>query len=168
VKTGHLEEARFRRQSLFSQCWLEECTSGARASPYAYERVKSPNEPFELQLLALDRIGLLMDITQALKEMNVEITGLFGRQVAAPELGKPRFLADMRLSVPNTLSEEELRASLRKLEETRAWQLTLVPEAALNEVMSNAQATRRQLHEDRDRRLRPRRIGLLRDVGSDN
>jgi glycine cleavage system regulatory protein len=68
-----------------------------------------------LDLLCLDRPGIVREVTETLSALEVNIEEFESGLVAAAFTGQPMFKATARLSAPPGLSIEELRRRLEKL-----------------------------------------------------
>lgn len=68
-----------------------------------------------LELIGLDRPGIVRDVSGVLAAKNVSIVGLESQQVSGSFSGEAMFKATARLRLPNDLDPEELRNSLEAL-----------------------------------------------------
>ena len=96
---------------------LELEASGLRVT---VEQGDVPTEPvtretLKLELLGLDRPGIVRDVTEALSLLGVNIESFDSRLQSEAFTGAPMFQASARLSVPEGLTADRLRATLERL-----------------------------------------------------
>ncbi len=92
-------------------------TEGLRV---AVERGVEASEPetrrtVMLELLGLDRPGIVRDVTAALTGLGVNIEEFESGLVSAAFTGQPMFRASARLYAPDSLAMEEMRKTLERL-----------------------------------------------------
>jgi glycine cleavage system transcriptional repressor len=68
--------------------------------------------PFKLKTYSLDQPGLVHRISEVLRGNGVNIEELSARQESAAFAGDPRFIMEMRLTVPAGVAVRKLRAEL--------------------------------------------------------
>jgi len=93
-------------------------TGGLRVTVERGEAESEPGAPraaLKLELLGLDRPGIVRDVTAVLAELDVNIEEFESGLESAPFTGDSMFRASARLRAPDDLSAERLRASLEKL-----------------------------------------------------
>ena len=78
-------------------------------------RRRSPAVLCELELVGLDRPGIIRDISHVLASQNVNIAELESERVSGSFSGESMFKAKARLTLPDGLLVEELRRSLEAL-----------------------------------------------------
>jgi glycine cleavage system regulatory protein len=96
---------------------LELEASGLRVT---VEQGHVPTEPasrevLELELLGLDRPGIVRDVTEALSLLGVNIEAFESRLQSEAFTGAPMFKASARLLCPEGLTAERLRETLERL-----------------------------------------------------
>jgi glycine cleavage system regulatory protein len=74
-----------------------------------------PRATLKLDLLGLDRPGIVRDVTDALTLLGVNIEEFESGLESAPFTGAPMFRASARLAAPDGLSVDELRKTLERL-----------------------------------------------------
>ena len=79
------------------------------------DAIEAPREPLALELLGLDRPGIVRDVTAALTDLGINIEAFESGVESAPFTGAPMFRASARLRAPDDLSIDRLRAALEKL-----------------------------------------------------
>ncbi len=75
----------------------------------------SPGRTMALELVGLDRPGIVRDLSRVLAAQHVSISELETERVAGSFSGEPMFKARARLQLPEGLSEETLRRSIESL-----------------------------------------------------
>jgi glycine cleavage system regulatory protein len=80
---------------------------------------------FVLDLVGLDRPGIIRDISHVLAERGVNIEELVTDRTTAPMSGELLFRSRARVDVPERLDARELRARLEKLAQDLMVQVTL-------------------------------------------
>jgi len=91
-------------------------TQGLRvtiAASHADEEVKRAG--VKLELLCLDRPGIVSEVTAAISSLGVNIEEFESGLVEAAFTGQPMFIATLRLHAPQTLVRDELRRRMEKL-----------------------------------------------------
>jgi glycine cleavage system regulatory protein len=91
-------------------------TQGLRvtiAASHADEEVKRAG--VKLELLCLDRPGIVSEVTAAISSLGVNIEEFESGLVEAAFTGQPMFMATLRLHAPQTLVRDELRRRMEKL-----------------------------------------------------
>ena len=71
----------------------------------------APRETMKLELLGLDRPGIVRDVTEALSLLGVNIEAFESRLQSEAFTGAPMFQASARLSCPEGLTVDRLRAT---------------------------------------------------------
>lgn len=71
--------------------------------------------PFHLELLGLDRPGIVRDLASALASRNINVTELETDVVSAPMSGEPLFKATARLTAPTNVDADELHDALDRI-----------------------------------------------------
>jgi glycine cleavage system regulatory protein len=72
-------------------------------------------QAMELELLGLDRPGLVREISRLLAARQVNVEELITDRYSAPMSGEPMFRARARVAVPTTADLAELRRGLDRL-----------------------------------------------------
>lgn len=80
----------------------------------AHETPKA-TETLKVEVLGLDRPGIIRDITTQLASLKVNIEELFSEQRSAPMSGGTLFFAALNLSLPADISAEQVQAKLEEL-----------------------------------------------------
>jgi glycine cleavage system regulatory protein len=80
-----------------------------------HEEDARPSRTLEVELLALDRPGLLHEVSRVLATRRVNIEELETEVYSAPMTGDRTFRARARVSVPVDVDEHELRESFERL-----------------------------------------------------
>jgi glycine cleavage system regulatory protein len=75
----------------------------------------APRETMKLELLGLDRPGIVRDVTEALSLLGVNIEAFESRLQSGAFTGAPMFQASARLTAPEGLTVDRLRATLERL-----------------------------------------------------
>lgn len=70
---------------------------------------------FTLEVLGLDRPGIVRDVTRTLTEFGVNILEFESRLESAPFTGDPMFRAAARLEAPEAITGDALRQALERL-----------------------------------------------------
>jgi glycine cleavage system regulatory protein len=83
-------------------------TDGAGASPRAAR-------PMELELMGLDRPGLVREVSRLLAQQHINVEELTTDRSSAPMSGEMMFRARARLNVPADLDTGAVRTSLERL-----------------------------------------------------
>lgn len=73
------------------------------------------NNTLNLALLGQDRPGIIHDVTQVLAQLNVNVEELSSEVTEASMSGEMLFQADLELSVPDTISQDQVRDALESL-----------------------------------------------------
>jgi glycine cleavage system transcriptional repressor len=94
----------------------------------AREGVPVAAMPYRLTATAMDRAGLVHQISHLLRTQNVNIESLETKLAAAPITGAPMFEMELVMAVPRTTAIGKLRDELERLcnELNIDWQLTVV------------------------------------------
>lgn len=71
--------------------------------------------PFRLKTYSLDQPGIVHRVSDLLRQHGVNIEELSAKQESAPFAGDPLFQMEMRVTVPASMSIQDLRASLQAL-----------------------------------------------------
>jgi glycine cleavage system regulatory protein len=79
------------------------------------EQTPDSGRTLRLELVGLDRPGIIRDISHVLAAQNVNIAELESERVSGSFSGEAMFKAKARLTLPDGLSLEELRQSLEAL-----------------------------------------------------
>lgn len=92
-------------------------TKGLQIQLAEAELVEPEAEPesLRIELLGLDRPGIIRDITAQLAALKVNIEELFTEQRLAPMSGEVLFFADLILSLPKDVSAEQVQNKLEDL-----------------------------------------------------
>ncbi|WP_298610525.1 ACT domain-containing protein [uncultured Thiothrix sp.] len=77
--------------------------------------VPATNEILKVEVLGLDRPGIIRDITTQLASLKVNIEELFSEQRPAPMSGGTLFFAALSLSLPAGVSAEQVQTKLEEL-----------------------------------------------------
>lgn len=83
--------------------------------------------PFKLKTYSLDQPGIIHKISDLLREQGVNIEELSARQESAPFAGDPLFLMEMRLTIPPTVSIQQVRSKVQSLCDTLNCDLDFEP-----------------------------------------
>ena len=99
------------------------------------EQGDAPTEPvthetLKLELLGLDRPGIVRDVTEALSLLGVNIEAFESRLQSEAFTGAPMFQASARLRPPEGLTVDRLRATLERLAGELMVDITVNEEAA--------------------------------------
>jgi glycine cleavage system regulatory protein len=81
----------------------------------AHETVRPTPEVLTLELLCLDRPGIVAEVTETLTALDINIEEFESGLVEAAFTGQPMFKATARLSAPPTLRIDDLRRRLERL-----------------------------------------------------
>ena len=79
------------------------------------QEAMQPKEILKLEVLGLDRVGIIRDITTQLASLKVNIEELFSEQRPAPMSGGVLFFAALTLSLPAAVTAEQVQAKLEEL-----------------------------------------------------
>lgn len=79
------------------------------------ERDEAPHKTLRLELLGLDRPGIVREVTQTLSELGVNIEEFESGLVSAAFTGAPMFKAVARLHAPASVANDDLRRTLETL-----------------------------------------------------
>ena len=90
-------------------------------------------QAMRLELIGLDRPGIVRDISRVLAAQNVSIAELATEQVSASFSGEVMFKAQARLRLPEGLDVEQLRRSLEDLASEMMVDLELETDGALGQ-----------------------------------
>lgn len=77
--------------------------------------ITGAKETLKIEVLGLDRPGIIRDITTQLASLKVNIEELFSEQRPAPMSGGMLFFASLHLSLPEGISAEQVQAKLEEL-----------------------------------------------------
>jgi glycine cleavage system regulatory protein len=91
----------------------------------AEAEVETTTPRVQLDLVGLDRPGIVREISHALAERGVNVEELESRTSSAPMSGETLFHVNARLRLPAETSPEELRATLEKLADELMVELVL-------------------------------------------
>ena len=92
-------------------------TSGLRVTATSAERAPATDEGrmMDLELVGLDRPGLVREISQLLARHDVNVEELITDRTSAPMSGEMLFRANARVRVPAHIDAAHLRGSLERL-----------------------------------------------------
>jgi glycine cleavage system regulatory protein len=92
-------------------------SSGLRIAVEAGETppVSAPRHAMEIELLGLDRPGLVREISDLLAGRRINVEELSTDRFSAPMSGELLFRAEVRVDVPESVSAAELRRDLERL-----------------------------------------------------
>ena len=74
-----------------------------------------PTKTLNVEILCQDRIGIINDVTEVLAKLNVNIEELDSTVKEASMAGGMLFSADLKLGLPDNISEEEVEDCLEEL-----------------------------------------------------
>lgn len=80
--------------------------------------------PLTLELIGLDRPGIIHDITQQLAKLNVNIEELESEQRAAPMSNEMLFYAQLKLGLPQGISAEQVQEAFETMDDPLTVDLT--------------------------------------------
>ena len=91
--------------------------AGLRVAVERSSRAETPtsHKTVELELIGIDRPGIVRDVTQALTQLAINIEEFSSSVEAAPFSGAEMFRAAARLRVPDSLANDDLRKTLERL-----------------------------------------------------
>ena len=91
--------------------------AGLRVAVQRSSRAETPtsHKTVELELIGIDRPGIVRDVTQALTQLAINIEEFSSSVEAAPFSGAEMFRAAARLRVPENLANDDLRKTLERL-----------------------------------------------------
>jgi glycine cleavage system regulatory protein len=95
------------------------------------EQTPVPGRTLRLELIGLDRPGIIRDISQVLAAQNVSIAELEGERVSGSFSGEAMFKGKARLTLPDGLNVEDLRHSLEAIANELMVDLSLEDNAPL-------------------------------------
>ena len=98
---------------------------GSAGGPGATTAATATGRAVELELVGLDRAGIVRDISAALAQRGVNVEELETETTPAPMSGEMLFKAHARLHIPPAADLDELRAALERLAHDLMVEVTL-------------------------------------------
>jgi glycine cleavage system transcriptional repressor len=100
-----------------------------RPRMYATNAVKVPPDDFAhvLTIYSFDRPGIVSKAAALLKNTGVDIRHIAGAQYPVQETGSPLFIVEMKLDLPDSLSEDALLARLSEMADENGWDFDFEP-----------------------------------------
>lgn len=115
VPPGQAEALTHALEGLVASGLRVTATSAARAQADAAASAVGEGRVMDLELIGLDRPGLVREISQLLASHEVNVEELTTDRTSAPMSGEILFRANARVKVPVHIDAAHLRASLERL-----------------------------------------------------